>query len=163
LSGTGTIDMTVSPTGDSFPTVKDGSKLTKSITVHNFQTNSVSLSESFSVTGGTCTATLAAMTACTLIVTFAPTALGVESATMTVTDSPDTLGPYTVSFSGTGITPLIVTPVSLAFGTVKGGKTSVAKTVTVINSGSATLTISAGISVITGNSGDFAVTGGTCS
>ena len=171
LSGTGTIDMTVSPTGDSFPTVKDGSELTKSITVHNFQTNSVSLSESFSgtdtldfsVTGGTCTATLAAKTACTLIVTFAPTALGVESATMTVTDSPDTLGPYTVSFSGTGITPLIVTPVSLAFGTVKGGKTSVAKTVTVINSGSATLTISAGISVITGNSGDFAVTGGTCS
>jgi len=171
LSGTGTIDMTVSPASYSFGSVKDGSKPTKSITVHNYETNSVSLSEGFSgtnagdfgVTGGTCTSTLTAKTACTLIVTFAPTTLSTESATMTVTDSPDTLGPYMVSFSGTGVTPLNVTPVSLAFGTVKGGKTSAAKTVTVINSGSATLTISAGISVITGNSGDFALTGGTCS
>ncbi len=169
LSGTGTIDMSVTPTGESFGSVKDGSKLTKSITVHNFQTNPVSLSESFtgpntrdlSVTGGTCTSTLAAKTACTLIVTFAPTTLSTESATMTLTDGPDTLGPYTVSFSGTGVTPLNVTPVSLAFGTVKGGKTSAAKTVTVINSGSATLAINESISGT--NAADFAVTGGTCS
>ncbi len=80
---------------------------------------------------------------------------------MTLTDGPDTLGPYTVSFSGTGVTPLNVTPVSLAFGTVKGGKTSAAKTVTVINSGSATLAINESISGT--NAADFAVTGGTCS
>ena len=87
--------------------MKDGIKAIKVIVVHNYQTNSVSLSEGFSgpnagdfsVTGGTCTSTLAARSVCTLIVTFAPTAIGTESATMTVTDSPDPLGPYTVSFS----------------------------------------------------------------
>src|SRR5208337_2351735 len=48
LSGTGTVDMTVTPASEAFGSVKDGSKSTKSITVHNYQTNSVSLSESFS-------------------------------------------------------------------------------------------------------------------
>jgi len=110
LSGTGTITMTVSPTSDAFASVKDGSKARKLITVRNLQTNPVSLSEGFSgpnnadfsVTGGTCTSTLAARTVCTLIVTFAPTVVGTESATLTVTDSPDPLGPYHVSLSGTG-------------------------------------------------------------
>ena len=102
--------MTVTPTSYGFGSVKDGSKAVKAIVVHNYQTNSVSLGEGFSgpnagdfsVTGGTCTSTLAAKTACSLIVTFAPTAVGTESATMTVTDSPDPLGPYTVSFMRVG-------------------------------------------------------------
>ena len=68
LSGTGTIDMTVSPASFSIGSLKDGSKAIKVIIVHNYQTNPVSLSEGFSgpnagdfsVTGGTCTSTLAA-------------------------------------------------------------------------------------------------------
>ena len=36
------------------------------------------------------------------MVTYAPTAIGTESATMTVTDAVDPLGPYTVSFSAIG-------------------------------------------------------------
>ena len=68
LTGTGTIDMTVTPVSYGFGSVKDGSKAVKAIVVHNYQTNSVSLSESFSgpnagdfsVTGGTCTSTMAA-------------------------------------------------------------------------------------------------------
>ena len=93
--------MTVTPASYGFGNVKDGMKAIKVIVVHNYQTNSVSLSEGFSgpnagdfsVTGGTCTSTLAKMSVCTMIVTFAPTAIGTESATMTVTDAVDPLGP----------------------------------------------------------------------
>jgi len=113
LSGTGTVTMTVTPTSYGFSSVKDGSKAVKAIVVHNYQTNAVSLSEGFSgpnagdfsVTGGTCTSTLAKTAACSLIVTYAPTATGTESATMIVTDSPDQLGPYTVTFTGVGHRP----------------------------------------------------------
>jgi len=93
--------------------VTDGSKATKEITVYNLQTNAVSLTEGFSgsnasdysVTGGTCTATLAAKSDCSLLVTFAPTASGMESAFMLVTDIPDPLGPYTVSLAAVVATP----------------------------------------------------------
>ena len=59
--------MTVTPTSYGFGSVKDGSKAVKAIVVHNYQTIPVSLSEGFSgpnagdfsVTGGTCTSTLA--------------------------------------------------------------------------------------------------------
>ncbi len=47
LSGTGTIDMTVSPASFSIGSLKDGSKAIKVIVVHNYQTNPVSLSEGF--------------------------------------------------------------------------------------------------------------------
>ncbi|HEY9157949.1 choice-of-anchor D domain-containing protein [Candidatus Binatus sp.] len=106
LSGNGTITMAVSPTSYAFRDVQVGSKATKELTVQNLQANPVSLSEGFgganarefSVTGGTCTATLAAKSDCSLLVTFAPTAAGTELAFITVTDVPDPLGPYTVSF-----------------------------------------------------------------
>src|SRR5208282_1134067 len=113
LSGTGTITMTVSPDQYSFANVNAGSRTIKEITVNNFQTKPVSLTESFggsnahdfSVTGGTCTSTLAARSDCSLLVTFAPTASGMESAFMLVTDMPDPLGPYTVSLSAVVATP----------------------------------------------------------
>ena len=277
LTGTGTIDVTVTPTSYAFGDVKDGSKAIKAIVVHNYRSNSVSLREGFggsnpgdfSITGGTCGATLAAKAACTLLVTFAPTAVGTESATMTVTDSRDSLGPYTVTFtasatipeslsapelvfakvyqtasktlnltltnhatssitltgttigganagdfavtggtctgslaasssctyavtftpstetvesgtlsigvledpnggpaavalSGTGLVPVRVVPASVAFGTIASGHSSPNRTVTVINDGGAAVPLSKSITIIKGNSGDFAVTGGTC-
>jgi hypothetical protein len=169
LSGTGTIDMTVTPASFSIGSVKDGSKLVKAVTVHNYQTNPVSLGEGFSgpnagdfsVTGGTCTSTLAAKTACSLLVIFAPTAVGTESATMTVTDGPDPLGPYTVSFSALATIPESLSATKLNFGNVYQ---TAAKTlsITVTNkatTGSITLT---GATVGGANASDFAVTGGSC-
>ena len=105
--------MTVTPAIYGFGSVKDGFKAVKAIVLHNYQTNPVSLSEGFSgpnasdfsATGGTCTSTLAKTSACSMIVTFDPTAVGTESATLTVTDSPDPLGPYTVTFSAMATVP----------------------------------------------------------
>jgi hypothetical protein len=172
LSGTGTVDMTVTPTSFMFTSTKIGSKKAKTITVHNFQSKSVSLTlppgfsganlADFSVTGGTCTSTLAAKTACTLIVTYAPTQAGTESATMTVTDSPDALGPYTVSFTTAENIPVTVTPATtLAFGTTTVAHPNKTKDITVANLSGSSLSVSEG-SVSGANAGDFAVTGGTC-
>lgn len=167
LSGTGTVTMTVTPTSYGFGTVKDGSKAIKSIVVHNYQTNSVSLSEGFSgpnagdfsITGGSCTSTLLKTSTCTLTVTYAPTATGTESATMTVTDSPDAFGPYTVSFGSSPPIPESLSAPRLVFGNTYQ-TASKTLSITVTNhaaSGPITLT---GTSIGGGNSGDFAVTGG---
>jgi hypothetical protein len=170
VSGTGVADMTVTPTSFMLSSTKIGSKATKSITVSNRQTNSVSLSEGFSgtnhgdfsVTGGTCMSTLAAKASCTLIVTYAPSALGTESATMTVTDSPDTLGPYAVSFTTAENIPATVAPAAtLAFGTTTVAHPNRTKSITVTNLSAFALAVSEG-SIGGANAGDFAVTGGTC-
>ncbi len=169
VTGTGTVTMTVSTASYGFGSVKDGSKAVKAIVVHNYQTNSVSLSEGFSgpnagdfsVTGGTCTSTLAKTSACSLIVTYAPTAVGTESATMTISDSPDPLGPYTVSFSAAATIPESLSATKLIYGNVYR-TASKSLSVTVTNhatSGPITLT---GTNIGGANSSDFAVTGGTC-
>jgi hypothetical protein len=170
-SGTGTGDMTVTPTTFAFGKVKIGSKVSKPFTVHNYQTNPVSLTpppsfsgtnaSDFSVTGGTCMSPLAAKTSCTLIVTYAPTQLGTESATMTVSDSPDTLGPYTVSFSTASNIPATVAPATLAFGTTTVAHPNKTKNITVTNLSAFSLAVNEG-STSGPNAGDFAVTGGTC-
>jgi hypothetical protein len=171
LSGTGTVDMTVAPTSYGFGSVKDGSKAVKVIVVHNYQTNPVSLSESFSgpnagdfsiTSGGTCTSTLAKTSVCTLIVTYSPTATGTESATMTVTDSPDPLGPYTVTFSASATVPESLSATKLVFGNTYQ-TASKALSITVTNKGTSGPITLTGTSISGANSGDFAVTGGgTC-
>ena len=170
LSGTGTIAMTVTPTSGAFGDLKVGSKATKSITVHNYQTIPVSLREGFtgsnsndfSVTGGTCTSTLAAKSACSLYVTFAPTAVGPEGATLMVTDSPDPLGPYTVSFTAAATIAESLSATRLNFGNV-AWTTSNTMSVTLTNNatnGSITLN---GANFGGANAGDFSISGSsTC-
>jgi hypothetical protein len=171
-SGTGVVDMTVTPTSFMFASTKIGSTKAKTITVSNKQSSSVSLAlppgfsganaGDFSQTGGTCTSTLAAKTACTLIVTYAPSALGTEAATMTVTDSPDALGPYTVSFTTAENIPATVAPATtLAFGTTTVAHPNKTKNITLTNLSASSLAVNEG-STSGPNAGDFAVTGGTC-
>ncbi len=171
LSGAGTADTTVTPTSFAFGKVKIGAKAAKAIAVHNFQTNPVTLTlppgfsganaGDFSQTGGTCTSTLATKTSCTLIVTYAPTQLGTEAATMTVADSPDALGPYTVSFTSGPTIPATVLPTTLAFGTLTARTSPKTKDITVTNLSAFSLSVSES-SVSGSSAGDFAVTGGTC-
>src|SRR5580658_452879 len=170
LTGTGTITMSVSPTSYGFPSVKDGSKAVKAIVVHNYQTNAVSLGEAFSganpgdfsVTGGTCTSTLAKTSACSLIVTYAPTGTGTESATMTITDTPDPLGPYTVSFTAAATIPESVSPTKLVFGSLYQTASKTLNVTVTNHSTSSPITLT-GTTVGGANSGDFVVTDtGTC-
>jgi hypothetical protein len=168
LSGTGTVDLTTSSSSLVFPSVKFGAKTAKSFSVTNRQTRSVTIGETiggtnaadFSITGGSCTANLAAKATCSILVTFKPGALGTESAAMTFTDSPDPLGPYTVGLSTGATIPATVTPVTLAYGTLTKKTSPKTKTVTVANLSGSSLSINESFSGA--NPGDFAVTGGTC-
>ncbi len=168
LSGTGIVDLTISKSSLVFGSEKFGVKTTKSFAVTNHQTQPVSLSETFSginaadfsITGGTCTTTLAARKECSIIVTFTPGALGTESATLSVSDSPDPLSPYTVALSTGPTIPATVTPTTLAYGTLTAKTPSMTKNVTVTNLSKFSLSINESFSGA--NASDFAVTGGTC-
>jgi len=168
LSGTGIVDLTTSRSSLVFGSVKFGIKTVMSFSMTNHQTQPVTLSETFdgsnaadfAITGGTCTATLAAKTACTISVTFTPGALGTESATLSLSDSPDPLSPYTLALSTGPTIPATVAPTTLAYGTLTSKTPSKTKNVTVTNLSGFSLPISESFSGP--NAVDFAVTGGTC-
>ena len=162
LSGTGTVTLTTSASSLTFADEKFGAKGIKTVAVTNHQTQPVSLSEGFSgtnvadfsVTGGTCTSTLAASSTCTVQVSFAPGVLGTEAATMTVTDSPDPLGPYTIALTTGPTIPATVAPTTLPFASVAQSATKTLSILKVTNLSPYTLTLTQGI---TGpNAADFA-------
>jgi len=79
------------------------------------------------------------------------------SGTLTLTDSPDSTSPHAIALTGTGEAQTTVTETSLAFGDIAVGSTSAAKTVTLENHETGSISVSTGIS----GSG-FAISGGTC-
>ncbi len=166
LTGAGIADLSLSKSSLVYGSVKFGVKTTQSFNVTNHQTQPVTLNESiggtnavdFSVTGGTCGATLAAKTACSIIVTFKPGALGTESAMLSVSESPDPLSPYTVAITTGPTIPATVTPASIAYGTLTTA--SKTKSVTVTNLSGFPLSLSESVSGA--NASDFGLGGGTC-
>ena len=115
----------------------------------------------FARSGGTCSAlpiTLAAGSSCTLTYTFAPTATGAANQNLTVTaDAP---GSGSIALSGNGVQGnLTITPNSINFGDQNVGSASAAQTVTLGNSGTASLQVTA----LTAATAPFARSGGTCS
>jgi hypothetical protein len=92
---------------------------------------------------------------CTISVTFKPTASGTRNAALSLTDNA-TASPQQVLLSGTGTTAKL-SPTSLSFGSVTVGTTTAAKTVTLANVGTATLTITE-VAITGTNPGDFAQT-----
>src|SRR2546426_333275 len=99
---------------------------------------------------------------CTISISFTPAATGARTATVTITD--DAAGsPQLVSLVGMGIAPAVtLAPTNLAFGTQRLSTTSPVQTLTLTNSGTATLSITS--IVLAGlNPGDFAIAAGnTC-
>ena len=103
---------------------------------------------------------LAPGNACTVKVTFKPQNIGAEGATLFVNVSAPAQS-ATVALTGTGVSPVTkVSPTSLSFGSVKVGTTSPAKTVTLTNTGNATLFLK-NISIVGWDRSQFAQTG-TC-
>jgi hypothetical protein len=113
----------------------------------------------YSTSRGTCPAngaTLAAGSSCTLNVTFAPSATGTRTGTLSLTNDATQL-PLTVSLTGNAIqAQLQITPGALAFGNIDVSYPATL-TLTLLNTGSASIT---GITnAINGlNAADFAVT-----
>ena len=117
--------------------------------------SSVAITGDFAQTN-TCGAALAANSSCSLNVTFTPTATGSRAGTLTITDNAAT-SPSVVSLTGIGAAPSAGLSVSsLTFGSQTVNTTSADQTVTLTNSGNASLTISS-VAI----TGDFAQTN-TC-
>jgi hypothetical protein len=114
----------------------------------------------FVATGSGCIGIIMAGSNCSITVSFAPTATGSRTASVSVTDdAPGT--PHTVSLTGSGTAPAVtVTPATLSYGSQSVGSTSAAQSTTVKNVGTAPLAIS-GISLGGANPGDFGQTN-TC-
>ena len=114
-------------------------------------------SADFSKATSTCVATLAAGASCTISVTFRPTVAALRTASLTVASNSSVLA---TALEGTGVAvaapDVSLTPASLAFGNQTVGVASGVKTVTLSNSGTATLHITRIVA-----SGDFAQTN-TC-
>ncbi|MGB9235806.1 MAG: choice-of-anchor D domain-containing protein [Terriglobales bacterium] len=117
---------------------------------------SIVSSGDFAINSNTCSSTLAANKNCKIEVTFAPTQLGKRAGAITITDNaPDT--PQTVALSGTGIEPAALTPASATYVKQAVGTTGLAKTFSLTNDGTVTLT-----SIVISTTGDFAVSATTC-
>jgi hypothetical protein len=165
LTGTGNLPLTVTPTTLSFASETVGhTSASKTVSLTNNQSTTLSFSSSASgnyaiaSSGTTCGASLAAKAKCNLAVTFTPTAKGAINGGLSITDS-SAFSPQLVTLSGTGsgggTPPLTFTPTSVTFAAQVAGTTNAAESVTVKNSGAASLTLTA-----IASSGEFSYVGG---
>jgi len=157
LNGTGASDgvASLSPTSLTFSNQPVGTTSTSQpVTLTNTGTGplgsiSITASSDFGETNN-CPAILAVAAACTINVTFSPSAAGFLSETLTVSDDAAN-SPQLVSLNGTGFD--LLSPTSLAFYPEAVGLTTPPQIVTLTNNSSAPLTIN---SIST--TGDFAQT-----
>ncbi|MGB8013643.1 MAG: choice-of-anchor D domain-containing protein [Terriglobales bacterium] len=148
LTGTGVAPLSFKATSLSFGSVATGHTKAATVTVTNNQTTSISLSSAasadYSITGGTCGASLAAAAKCTITVTFAPTSNGTIDGGLAIATN-GALSPQVVALSGTGTggptVPLTFSPATLSFSATGIGVTSAAKTITVTNSSASSVTL----------------------
>jgi len=163
LSGIGGQPVTLSTTSLNFGDVAIGStSASQTVTLTNNQSSSLTIN-SLAVTLGTPYAispsstclnpTVAAGGSCTVILTFTPVTTGAAPASsLTITDTAST-SPQTVTLSGTGGPPVLLSTMSLNFGNVTVGTTSATQYITVTNF----QTVNLNFSSIT-PTGPFAVT-----
>jgi hypothetical protein len=162
ITGGGGPVVTLTPTSLTFAkTVTGKTSAAKAVTMSNTGTatlniTSIVASGDFAISSSTCGSTLAVSKSCKFKVTFTPTQLGTRTGAVTITDNAAN-SPQSVSLTGTGSAQATLTPAKANFAKTVVGGTSVAKTFTLKNKGTSSLT---GISPST--TGDFAVSATTC-
>jgi hypothetical protein len=151
LSGSGVAQsavLTVSPTSLNFGTVLTGSSSSQTITLSNTGTTSFTISQistsgsGFSASGLSPPLALAGGQTAQVTITFAPTAAGSASGTVTITSTASNPS-VTVGVTGTASTPqpqITVSPTSVNFGNVDVGQSN-SQSITVSNPGNAALNI----------------------
>jgi hypothetical protein len=166
LNGTGLTSVSVSPKSLTFTSQLLGTTSSPKIVTVTNSGNTLAI-QSISISGtnaadfaatNNCGSSLKSGASCSINVTFTPAAGGSRSASLYVYDA-DPTSPQIVTLSGTGTTAPAVTlfPTSLTFANQAAGTTSPAQSVTLTNTGSASLSISS--IAVTGNaSTDFAET-----
>jgi hypothetical protein len=143
--------VTLTPTALTFASTLVGSTTAaQTVTIKNSGTATLNLTSetitgtnvtSFIKSATTCAATLAAAATCTVSVEFKPAVAGALSASLSVADNAGG-SPQSVTLTGTGTTPAVtLTPTSLSFAATTVGSTTAAQTLTIKNSGTATLNL----------------------
>lgn len=175
LTGTGTVaapGFSPSPTSLAFGNQPKGAKSgAKSTTVTNNGTGQLTFSNvvlmgansaDFAISANTCTGNIAANGTCSVSVTFTPSTTAAESASIQFTDNAGG-SPQSVGLTGTGTnsapTAGLSVP-SLTFSAQVVGSNSSTQSVTLTNSGNASLSVTS-IAISGTNSGDFSQTN-TC-
>ena len=124
-----------------------GTSSSQSVSLTNSGTGSVTISQAtvsgsgFTMSGFSGSETLAPGNSTTLTVGFAPTAVGTVTGSLSVVSNASN-SPATIALSGTAVQPqMSVTPSSVSFSGVSVGATNT-QSVTIKNTGTATLTVS---------------------
>ncbi len=174
LTGTGITAVTLSTSSLNFGNVViHTTSAAPAVTLTNNQsvplTNiSISAVAPFSETN-TCGTSIAAGASCRIMISFTPTALGIVSGSVTITDSAAN-SPQSISVKGRGINPVTFAPGQLNFGTVSVGSSSSPVSTVLTNNQAVALTISS-ISIVGNDRADYSqantcpsslVAGGTC-
>ncbi|HVI08183.1 MAG TPA: choice-of-anchor D domain-containing protein, partial [Candidatus Binatia bacterium] len=162
LTGTGTAPgVSVSPTNIGFGGQVVGTTTTAStVTLTNTGTSSLTVSSvtasgDFAISSNGC-GSVSSGAHCTVQVTFTPTATGARTGTVTIIDS---VGTQVTALTGTGNAPGVGLSSGLVdFGSYTVGTVSVAKTVTLTNTGTSSLTVNSFTA-----SGDYSVSSSNCS
>ena len=147
LSGTGIAPaVSLSATTLTFPgTLLGVSSGTKKVTLTNTGTapltvQTVAASGDFTESDSCIGSTIMPAKTCSIVITFNPSVAGAISGVITITDS--ATSPELINLSGSGLTPVTVSPGGLNFGTVAVVTTSTAQTVSVVNNQNVSLTLS---------------------
>jgi hypothetical protein len=152
LTGTGTAGTpaaSLSATSLSFGSqVINTASAAKKVTLTSTGTANLNIS-SFAITGtnagdfvetNNCPASMAPAAKCTISLTYTPTVLGAETASLAVNDNAAN-SPQTVALSGSGEAPVVLSPTSLSFGSVGENSPSASKSITLTNHQAVALTI----------------------
>jgi hypothetical protein len=148
LTGTGIVPLAFSPTSLTFSSTAVGQTSGATVTLTNKQSTTISLNPAitsdYSVTGGTCGASLGAAASCTIAVTFAPQYKGSIKGALEIATH-EAFSPQIIGLTGTATggpsVPLSFSPASLTFSATGVGGTSPSKTVTITNKSAGTVTI----------------------
>ncbi len=167
LNGTGAAPPTdvLNPMSLIFPSTPDGQlSATQAVTVTNsggepLTSIAVTASVQFQASS-TCGSQLAAGSICAINVTFVPTQVGAVSGTLTIADA---LRTQTVSLSGTGLAPpsLSISPASLTFTNQQPGVPSAPQTLTISNTGGASMA-NVGFAITGAAASNYSIAGTTC-
>lgn len=140
LSGTGLpTTATLTPASYAYPTTIVGTTsasaafLWKNTNSLALTIKSIAVSANFTAVSTTCSGTIAANSSCTINVSFAPTALGAVTGTLTVTSTSSANATLTAALTGTGVADVQAGVSTLSFGNVDLGTSSPAQTFTVTN------------------------------
>jgi hypothetical protein len=137
LSGSAVLAVTVFPQSITFAgVVPGGSSSAQYVRLTNNQSSAlaiygVSISGAFNQTT-TCGASVGPAQSCNVLVTFTPTAMGTQTGELVISHGAPN-SPYIISLTGTGVSPVMLSPAVLDFGGIVVGTSSLKRTASLMN------------------------------